>query len=56
MQGRSSDVTMPKAEEKIDPFTVTTKLGDVDRFRKLDFWEQLAAAVNNASKPDMKSL
>ena len=47
---------MPKGEEKIDPFTVTTEKEDLERFRKLDFFDQIDAAVNNASKPDMKNL
>ena len=47
---------MSKGGEKIDPFTVTTEKEDLERFRKLDFFDQLDAAVNNASKPDMKNL
>eukprot|EP01052_Picozoa_sp_SAG31_P014420 SAG31_NODE_894_length_11172_cov_25.790572_10_plen_234_part_00 len=43
-------------EVALDPFLITTEEQNVEQFKKLDFFEQFDAAVNNASRPDMKTL
>jgi len=52
-EGSRSTSRTPLLEKKVDPFTVLTSDA---QFWKLGYYEQLDAAVNNASKPDMAIL